>query len=196
MSKFIVFEGIDGSGKSTLSKNIFHILQNRNIDLDLFREPTSFETGIELRKFLQNKIHLSPEEQMKLFIADRKESVNRNILPGLQNKKFVLLDRYYFSTAAYQASSLNSPMEILQRNLVENFPKPNLIFFLDIDPELAMKRIHTNRDEIDVFENLEKLITIRENYLSILPKDTIFLDASLSPEELTDIAINKIESGK
>jgi len=133
---------------------------------------------------------------MKLFIADRKESVNRNILPGLQNKKFVLLDRYYFSTAAYQASSLNSPMEILQRNLVENFPKPNLIFFLDIDPELAMKRIHTNRDEIDVFENLEKLITIRENYLSILPKDTIFLDASLSPEELTDIAIKKIESGK
>jgi dTMP kinase len=196
MSKFIVFEGIDGSGKSTLSKNIFHILQNRNIDLDLFREPTSFETGIELRKFLQNKIQLSPEEQMKLFIADRKESVNRNILPGLQNKKFVLLDRYYFSTAAYQASSLNSPMEILQRNLVENFPKPNLIFFLDIDPELATKRIHTNRDEIDVFENLEKLITIRENYLSILPKDTIFLDASLSPEELTDIAIKKIESGK
>ncbi|MCZ8238966.1 MAG: dTMP kinase [Leptospiraceae bacterium] len=193
MSKFIVFEGIDGSGKSTLSKNVFQLFVSKNIPTELFREPTNYDTGLRLRDFLKGKIRLNPDEQMKLFISDRRESVKRNIQPALSLGKIVLLDRYYFSTAAYQASEENSAQSILDLNLKENFPRPNKIFFLNINPESAMKRIQLNRNEIDVFENLEKLTSIRNNYLSILPVDTIFLDALKSEEELMRDVLENLE---
>lgn len=193
MSKFIVFEGIDGSGKSTLSKNVFQLFVSRNIPAELFREPTNYETGLRLREFLQGKIHLNPEEQMKLFISDRRASVARNIQPSLNQGKIVLLDRYYYSTAAYQASEQNSPQDILDLNLKENFPIPYKIFFLNISPESAMKRIQFNRSEIDVFENLEKLTSIRNNYLSILPDSAIFLDAMKTEEELLRDVLDSLE---
>lgn len=192
MAFFIVLEGIDGSGKSTTSQNLSTALHNIGISNIYLREPTQFPTGIRLREFLSGKIDLTPSEELQLFIDDRKESVSRNILPSLQEGKTVILDRYYFSTAAYQANSHRSSKDILDMNLKENFPIPDYLFYLDISVEKAMERIKSTRGNLDRFETIEKLEIIDKNYRSILPDSTIYIDATLKPEELIQKIISNI----
>jgi dTMP kinase len=189
MGKFIVFEGIDGSGKSTLTKNLFLLYHQKKIPIILFREPTSYATGIRLREFLQNKIQLDSKDELNLFIEDRKESVSKNIRPHLNNNYNILLDRYYYSTAAYQANEFRSPHSILTLNLKEDFPVPDFLFYLEIDPEVSLTRLQANRGELERFEKLDKLKSIQFNYDLVLPKSTIRLDATKSEQELVDEVI-------
>jgi len=149
---FIVLEGIDGSGKTTLSENLIHALNSLETKSIRFSEPTKFESGIYIRKFLKGEIELSPTEQMEAFLLDREASVSINILPALHSKKIVVLDRYYYSTAAYQASEKISAEGILHLNLQKNFPKPDLLFFIDVKPEDAIKRIQQRGTTKEVFE--------------------------------------------
>jgi dTMP kinase len=184
MANFIVIEGIDGSGKTTLCKAVYNIRVKQNNRIRTFSEPTYFETGVRLRNFLSGKIELPPEDELELFIEDRKESVKRNINPSLESGIDVLLDRYYYSTAAYQANEHRSPREILDRNLKENFPVPNFLFFIEIEPRIALERISSRSENLDRFETLDKLETIYKNYQEILPPNTIRLKGEKPPEEL------------
>ncbi|HNH07452.1 MAG TPA: dTMP kinase, partial [Leptospiraceae bacterium] len=104
---FIVIEGIDGSGKSTLSKSLFSEL-SRNMECCLFSEPTQFETGLKIRKHLKGEISLSKADLISEFLEDRKLSIERNIQPSLSQGKNVILDRYFYSMAAYQSDSSTS----------------------------------------------------------------------------------------
>lgn len=184
MANFIVIEGIDGSGKTTLCKTVYNNRVKQNDRIRTFSEPTNFETGVQLRNFLSGKIELPPEDELELFIEDRKESVKRNINPCLESGIDVLLDRYYYSTAAYQANEHRTPREILDRNLKENFPVPDYLFFIEIDPRIALERISSRSENLDRFETLDKLETIYKNYQEILPPNTIRLKGEKSPEEL------------
>jgi dTMP kinase len=76
--KLIVFEGIDGSGKSTLSTMVLNALVERNFPIVKFNEPTNFEKGMKIRQFLRKEIHLSREQQIELFLEDRKDSLEKN----------------------------------------------------------------------------------------------------------------------
>ena len=184
MAIFIVIEGIDGSGKTTLCETIFNTRLGKTDKIRMFSEPTNYETGIKLRKFLSGSLELPPEEELQLFIDDRKESVKRNIRPCLDSGIDVILDRYYYSTAAYQANTSRTPEEILNQNLKEEFPVPDYLFFIEIDPRIALKRISSRSENLDRFETIEKLETIYKNYQKVLPPNTIRLEGEKSTKDL------------
>ncbi|TGK04895.1 dTMP kinase [Leptospira semungkisensis] len=190
---FYVFEGLDGSGKSTLTRRLLDLLQSKDVPAICFAEPTRYESGIYLRKFLSGEIELSPEKQIEAFLADREVSLQRNILPSLSEKKIVLLDRYMYSTAAYQSGENFSAREILEKNIERKFPKPEIVFYLDLKPEEALSRLKVRDTTADRFETISALQKIYKAYEEILPKNTIRLDANLSPESIAELALNHID---
>ncbi|PJZ65257.1 dTMP kinase [Leptospira wolffii] len=189
---FYVFEGLDGSGKSTLCRLLLDRLVSKGVPCISFAEPTKYESGIFLRRFLSGEIELSPEEQIRAFLDDRAVSLERNILPALREKKIVLLDRYMYSTAAYQAGKQFSASEILRRNLDRGFPEPISVFYLELSPETALSRLQSRNEKTERFETLSVLRKISEAYEEILPANTIRLDAKLAPERLVELAEERI----
>ncbi len=192
-SMFVVLEGIDGSGKTTLSENLIHSLNKIETKAVRFSEPTHFETGLFIRNFLKGEITLSPKEQIDAFLNDRELSVSNNILPSLKSNLIVVLDRYYYSTSAYQASEDYSALDILNINLNRNFPKPDLLFFIDLKPNNAFERISKRGTTKEVFESIEQLTKIYTNFKNVLPKDTLYLNGLLSETELVKECLRYIE---
>lgn len=153
----IVFEGIDGVGKSAHCKLLDEYLAGKGIDTVRLFEPTKGEWGMKIRNILAaGRQGITPEEELKLFIDDRKDDVERNIKPALAKNKVVLLDRYYFSTAAYQGALGLDPEYICRIN--EAFaPLPDLVLLFFSSPEECLKRIEESRDAFSSFEKLEYL---------------------------------------
>lgn len=197
---FVVFEGIDGSGKSTLCKAVTELLLKKEIPALSFTEPTNLETGKFLRKFLKGEIELKPEEQIDAFLSDREESLKQNILPALQSGKNVLLDRYMYSTAAYQSGPDLSPETILQKNLERNFRIPDVLFYLNLQPKVALERLSRRKEEKERFETLSQLEKIHSAYERILPRETIRIDAEKGPDQIAreclDILLERIRIEK
>ncbi|WP_061230618.1 dTMP kinase [Leptospira interrogans] len=195
---FVVFEGIDGSGKSTLCKSLTEKLIELGIPSAAFTEPTNLETGKYLRKFLRGEIELGKEEQIEAFLNDREESLKQNILPALNSDKNVLLDRYMYSTAAYQSRDDLSPEMILKKNLNRNFKIPDLLFYLDLSPSIALERLNRRKEGKERFETLAQLEKIRSAYEKILPKDTIRIDGNKNQnqivQECLEIFLTNIKS--
>ncbi len=190
-TKFIVFEGIDGSGKSTLSTMVLHSLVERNFPIVKFNEPTNFEKGIKIRKFLRKEISLTREEQIELFLLDRKDSLEKNVYPNLRAGNSVILDRYFYSMAAYQSDELISPENILDMNLSRDYPIPDLIIYLEINPEISLARTK-RRNAAEHFENLDTLKKVSQAYEKIIPRNALRLDATLPQIKLKELCITHI----
>lgn len=206
---FCAFEGIDGSGKSSLVQKLAQHLEstrpawfsNRFGTIRLLREPTyESPAGRQLREWLKG-VHAhgstnqsrTPEAWLNLFLEDREFNVAHNVLPALRAGDLVLQDRYFYSTAAYQASRQVSSQEIVDRNLARGFPPADLLFYLDIPVEVAAGRIEKSRESAEFFETREQLTKIAEQYNVILPPQTRRLDACLSPDELVRRAAGVLE---
>jgi dTMP kinase len=153
---FIVFEGLDGAGKTTQIRLLAPYLQQQGYEVICLKEPTHGAWGQKLRRAAtQGRAGITPEQELAWFLADRREDVERNIQPALARGQIVILDRYYFSTMAYQGTLVGSPSMIQQQN--EAFaPPPQLLFLLDIPPALGLERIRQERQP-DAFERLEYL---------------------------------------
>ena len=194
-NKFIVFEGIDGSGKSTQCSLLYDFIKSKNIPVQLLYEPTNGEHGQKIRKFLQDKIPISIEEQIHLFIEDRREDYNLNIKPCLDNGITIVMDRYFYSNAAYQGSDRISPHEIIKQNLNQGFPIPDRVYFIDIAPKEAMKRITARNcsGKTELFEKEAFLEGVRKNFLSIIDKHSMIdqhflkVDGNLTVDEIFNI---------
>ena len=116
MARLIVFEGIDGSGKTSLSKLFHaHLLAN-SVPTVWLREPTDSALGMKIRRLAQDRESLSIEEELELFIQDRRWDVETNILPALRTGKTVVMDRYYYSNACYQGARGLDMDDILRTN--------------------------------------------------------------------------------
>jgi len=190
---FIVFEGIDGSGKSTQC-DLFHkyLIKEGVRALKLF-EPTKGEKGRKIRELLGSENMPETETMLRLFIEDRREDVRDNVLPALKDGRVVVMDRYYFSNAAYQGEKTGPTAgEILQMNLNENFPAPDRVYFIDIPVETALKRIDLRNSggNSEVFEQKDFLEKVRENFLTIEDKSFLRIDGSLNIEEIQKIIID------
>lgn len=207
MSLFIVIEGIDGSGKSTLCHSIAtalaHTNQNRNQPaVTLLREPTDLPTGQKIRTFLKENKSLSADTWLHLFIEDRKSNRKENIEPALKAGNIIVQDRYFYSTAAYQHSPEKTAEQIVSLHRQAGFPEPDLLFYLDIKPRTAMQRIDSRFDtaadpassRFQTFEKLDSLTEIYKNYDRILPASTIRLDGELPANQLTEIAVSRIHT--
>ena len=100
----IALEGIDGTGKTTQLKMLAEVLLSLGYDVVATREPTDGRYGQRIRQVLRDRSSMTPQEELELFLLDRKEHVTTIINPGLAAGKIVLTDRYYLSTVAYQGA--------------------------------------------------------------------------------------------
>jgi dTMP kinase len=169
----VVFEGIDGSGKTTQAKLLCKHLEKMGFDALFSKEPTNSIYGTKIKKLAESDRNLTtPVDEYQLFVSDRKFHVKNTIIPALTQKRIVVLDRYYFSTMAYQGARGLDPAKIQAEN--ELFaPVPDIVFLLKIPPNIGLKRIKKGRNEVpNLFEREESLIrvarifdSIREDYI-------------------------------
>ncbi|ADH85862.1 dTMP kinase [Desulfurivibrio alkaliphilus] len=142
----IALEGIDGTGKSTQQQLLAQRLRQLGLEVVVTREPTDGPYGRRLRELFLNRASLSPEEELQLFLADRREHVAKLIEPALKAGRVVITDRYYYSTAAYQGASGHDPAAILAIN--ESFaPRPDLVLLLEAPPAVGVRRVQEGRGE-------------------------------------------------
>ncbi len=164
---FIVFEGIDGSGKTSQSKLLLNFLINEGFDSVWFREPSDSKWGAKIRNISHYKESIPIEEELNYFTRDREWDLENNIKPALQKNKIVILDRYFYSTACYQGARGLDMKKILHSSK-STFPTPDIIFLIDIEVKTAMSRIGKNREfTAKLFEKAEFLIKVRKNYLKL-----------------------------
>ena len=162
---FIVLEGIDGTGKSTQAKRLGEWLAALGREVVLSREPTAGPWGQKVRESAATG-RLSPEDELQYFLNDRRQHVEELISPSLAAGKVVILDRYYFSTMAYQGARGFDPAEIRRKN--EEFaPVPDLLLIMDLDVDSALERIGARGDTANEFEKRENLERCREIFLSL-----------------------------
>ncbi|WP_417916154.1 dTMP kinase [Candidatus Electronema sp. JC] len=160
----IAFEGIDGTGKSTQIKLLADWLRAQGEDVVATREPTDSVYGRRIRELYVNRGACTPEEELELFIEDRKLHVKDVIRPALNAGRTVLTDRYYYSTAAYQGANGLDVKQILQRNRFA--PQPDLVILLTMPPELSAERISSRGGQVNAFEQLSYLRRVSEIFAS------------------------------
>lgn len=182
---FIVLDGIDGTGKSTQARRLGDWFFSQGREVVLSWEPTDGPWGAKLRASASSG-RLSPEDELQYFLNDRRQHVEELIVPSLAAGKVVILDRYYFSTMAYQGARGLDPMEI--RLLNEQFaPVPDLLLILDLDVDAALARIRARGDIANEFEKRENLERCREIFLSLKNEPfTRIIDSNGSLDEVAD----------
>jgi len=151
----VAVEGIDGAGKTTVAALLAQWCGERGLACVFSKEPTSLSFGKVLRESAQAG-RLSVEEEVELFRRDRQEHVRRSIGPALEAGAVVILDRYYWSTAAYQGARGVDFRKIVAENRAVA-PVPDLVLFLDLDPAEGLSRIRRRGDVPNDFEELESL---------------------------------------
>lgn len=192
--KFIAFEGIDGSGKSTQIRLLAQRLGREGRACQVTMEPTDSPTGSLIRQILTGRIKADNRVIAALFVADRLDHLVNDvngIVPVIERGITVLTDRYYFSSYAYQ--SIDLPMDwLIQANEPSrNILQPTATVFIDVDPDTAMERITRGRTHTELFEKKSRLIQVREKYLEAFEKlkDTekvIMIDGSRCQEAVAE----------
>lgn len=148
----VVFEGIDGTGKSTHIKLLAQYLRARGIDVVTGFEPTLGPWGMKVREAALSGERLNIEEEIECLLQDRREHVREVIEPALGQGKWVLLDRYYLSMMAYQGASGVNVEDVREWN--EAFAViPDVAFWLDLPVECALERMNARGNAHDAFEN-------------------------------------------
>lgn len=180
----IVFEGIDGAGKSTQVEMLRGYLEKAGYPVVTLQEPTDGPWGQKIKDLSRaGKPSLPPEEELRLFMKDRQEDVRANILPALERNCVVLLDRYYFSSMAYQGARGLVPEEIRQMN--EAFaPRPDLVIVLNLPAATAIQRIQSERVSRSYFEQERYLGRVHDIFRQIEGPNIHHLDASEGTEEI------------
>lgn len=179
MSKFIVFEGIDGSGKTSIARALPAKLGRS--DLILTEEPTKTWLGDAVKR--SHKEKMDPITEAFLFLADR-TAHTESIRGWLAEGKTVLCDRYYHSTVAYQGAAIEGKVDfdpiswLLELNLKVSL-EPDIVFFFKVDPEIAIKRVNT-RGKLSKFERLDFLRKVAANYdrLTRMCRNVTVIDSS------------------
>ena len=189
----IVFEGIDGTGKSTQCELLAKFLTERDIFNISLAEPTRGTWGTKIRKLLSDgRQGISPQEELSWFVNDRKEDIELNIMPALQDNKVVLMDRYYFSTAAYQGALGLDPEQIRLEN--ETFaPIPDRVLIFLTSPETCLERIESSRDQKSAFEKLDYLRNVQEIFKNFTGPNIRFIDSVGSVPEVHEKVLSAIE---
>ncbi len=194
---FIVFEGIEACGKTTQAILLSEKLKRNKYNVVLTREPGGTKFGEKVRELLLHSEDISPQTELFLFLADRKEHIEKLIKPALSEKKIVISDRYFYSTIAYQIGGRKmeaSFVKQLNTTVVENV-LPDVIFYLDLPVENAFARKSSSKLDRIEKENLLFHNDIRNEYQKISKEyeNFILIDATLSIEEIHYKICSKLE---
>lgn len=189
----IAFEGIDGTGKSTQCGLLVSYLEQRGFSVLRLREPTDGPWGQKIRSLLKDgRGDVTPEEELQLFINDRREDVELNIEPALQDKKIVVIDRYYFSTAAYQGAIGFDPAAICKEN--ESFaPRPDRVFIFTGSLDASFDRIREGRGEFSSFEKREYLEKVQKIFDSFEGEHVSRIDSDRSVEDVHKSIVDDVD---
>ena len=165
--RFIVFEGIDGSGKSTQIKKISKRITACDYKAYLTFEPTDGPIGSLIRQMLSGELETDQRTIASLFAADRtdhlvnkKNGIRRKVDQG----EIVLCDRYYFSSYAYHAQHIDMKWVIHANSLNAEILRPDLTVFIDVDPETCFERIKARRSNFEMYEKIHIMEKVRSNY--------------------------------
>lgn len=165
--KFIVFEGIDGSGKSTQISKIAKWLAGFDASVYTTFEPTDGPVGKLIRQMLEGKVATDQRTIASLFAADRTDHLlnqENGIAEKVESGQVVLCDRYYFSSYAYHAQYIDMEWVIHANALNAQILRPDLTIFIDVDPEACFERIVKNRGRFDMYEKMDVMKKVRANY--------------------------------
>lgn len=200
--KFIVFEGLDGTGKTTQLQCVAQALREKGYTVHTTAEPTGNATGKLLRAFLGGKERSTPWAAASLFLADR---INHNtdpddgIMKHLSDGDIVLCDRYYYSTFAYQGTDTDLTWIFDSHFNCPEVQKPDACVFLTMPIEKCLARIHAGRDAsaVEIFENTDSLTRIAKRFADVFTllkdRETVFeIDADGSIEEITQRILSAI----
>lgn len=173
VAPFIVFEGLDGSGKSTQARALLGRLKRRGLSVLLTHEPGGTPLGEALRRWLKGKKNFSPVAELSLFIAARAQLINDVVRPALETGVTVIADRYVASTVAYQGYGRGLDLDLiltLNRAATDGLT-PDLTVLLDIPPEVALDR--KARPMADAFEAAPSDFhrRVREGYFAQVAQD-------------------------
>ncbi len=183
----IVIEGIDGTGKSTLARALAAKLRERGLECVQSREPTDGPYGRKIREIAQrDRSEVSLEEELNLFIEDRKEHVAQVIQPALDAGRIIVLDRYFYSTMAYQGAR-GADAEAILRNHRTFAPDADLLVILELDVESALDRVKNSRGSTpDAFEGEDYLRKVDAGFRRIEHPNLLRLNAGESTEQLAE----------
>lgn len=199
--KFIVFEGIDGSGKTTQIKKVSRRLKASGLKVYSTFEPTDGPIGSLIRKMLAGKVSTDQRTIASLFAADRTDHLV-NKVSGIRHKvdqgEIVLCDRYYFSSYAYHAQYIDMEWVIHANSLNAEILRPDMTIFIDVDPDICFERIKNSRSNFEMYEKIDIMKKVRANYfkafdvLSSLEK-IVIIDGNSSMEMLEDAILNEVK---
>jgi dTMP kinase len=196
--KFILFEGLDGSGKTLQGEMLETRLRTAGKQVILTCEPTRDGTLAEqIKDILKHRVRASIETLQRLISEDRREHLDRIIIPALKEGNIVISDRYFFSGFAYGVSEV--PLErLIEMN--NDFILPDMTFVLTVAPEICIERISRRLEDAatqaEFFEQSEKLKKVMVGYESLKARfpDMIFLDGERPPDKIHADIVMKVES--
>ena len=166
-ARFVVFEGLDGSGQSTQVELLTGFLKKKGYQVLKTKEPTKdSKAGKKIEKILTKKEKISSQELQELFAKDRDWHQKNVIIPALKRNKIVVSDRYFFSSFAYGTAEGLDLNWLIKIN--DEFLLPDLTFILVVSPEVCLKRIQKRGTDRTLFEVKEKLKKVWQIY-KILP---------------------------
>ena len=186
----IAIEGIDGAGKTTQAKLLVEKLKSEGYSAIALHEPTEGMWGQKIMTQAKDKkFNVSAKEELKLFLQDRIEDVKNNITPALKAKQIVVMDRYYFSSIAYQgARGLNiKKIEEINKEIA---PPPDLMIILDVHPLVSLQRLEQKHGKaLTAFEKPELLEKAREIFNTFADREYVKIvedNGQHSPQEIAN----------
>ncbi|NPA68390.1 MAG: dTMP kinase [Chlorobi bacterium] len=200
--KFIVFEGIDGSGKSTISKLVFRKLNDDYGNTHLTFEPTDGPIGSLIRNILNKRIIADEKTLGTLFLADRLDHIGNpvsGILTYLEKGIHVISDRFYYSSYAYHVPPLSLDWLINAHTVCTEMLRPDIVFYIDLPVEESLKRLKKSRQFRDIFETREKLEQVTLNYKEALKREgkkdnVVIIDGLATVEEIFKKVTEKLST--
>lgn len=167
---FLVFEGIDGAGTTTQAARLVSALREREHSILATAEPSKRPLGVLIRQALRKEIELGHEALALAFASDRLDHWSAEIRPALDRTQHVVCDRYLLSSLAYQ--SLNSPLDWI--STLNGFAgRPDMTFFLRVDPEVAAARRAQRDGPADRFETDEFQRRVAARYDEVSTRDDV-----------------------
>lgn len=200
---FITLEGGEGSGKSTALRHIVQKLEEEGYEIVLTREPGGTPISEQIRNVILDKsnVNMDPWTEALLYAASRRQHIQEKIIPSLKAGKIVISDRFLDSSLAYQGGARGLGIDEIERmnQYATNGLLPDLTLLFDLPPAVGLARIganserEVNRLDVEKISFHEKVRSAFHEVAERYPDRIVILDASLSPEELSQKAYEVIE---
>ena len=200
--KFIVFEGIDGAGKTTQIKLLAENLAKLGVNCYITAEPTDMPSGKIIREALSGRLPVTCAEMADMFVRDREihnKDSEKGIDPHLESGVTVISDRYYYSSLAYQGAELGYE-RVAALNLDNpGIRTPDICVFLDLTPDKSLERIGKRADTpTEIYENYDYLEKTRRMFFDVFERlrkrgeNIAIIDASGTPEEIAKMIFDRV----